>query len=166
LIPSQQAFANDDAGISIRIAVHLTLWAKDEWSAWGVPFCWFCSIIASNERTTMGALSTCISRAYPTRNDTTLIPCFVGLFFIAVQMLLLMSFVLKIINLPASTTWVGIVYNVSSVFVLPFQLLLQNVALPIPMPIAIEIYTLLAILSYWLLSRLLVRLLKAILHLR
>ncbi len=94
------------------------------------------------------------------------LPILVGLFFIAVQMLLLMSFVLKIINLPASMTWVGIVYNVSSVFILPFQLLLQNVALPIPMPIALEIYTMLAILSYWLLSRLLVRMLKAILHSR
>jgi hypothetical protein len=43
---------------------------------------------------------------------------------------------------------------------------LQNVALPIPMPVAIEIYTLLAILPYWLLSRLLVHLLKAILRSR
>jgi hypothetical protein len=102
-------------------------------------------------------------KSHPRRNP---LPILVGLFFIAVQMLLLMSFVLKIINLPASATWVGIVYNVSSVFILPFQLLLQNVALPIPIPIAIEIYTMLAILSYWLLSRLLVRLLKAILHSR
>ncbi len=93
-------------------------------------------------------------------------PILVGLFFITVQLLLLVRFVLKIINWPASTTWVGIVYNVSSVFVRPFQLLLQNVALPIPIPGAIEIYTLLAVLSYWLLSRLLVRLLKAILHSR
>lgn len=96
------------------------------------------------------------------------LPILVGLFFVAVQLLLLVRFVLKIMNWimhwPTNTAWVSTVYNVSSVFVLPLQLLLKNVTLPVPIPSAIEIYTLLAILSYWLLSRLLVRLLKAILH--
>lgn len=93
-------------------------------------------------------------------------PILVRLFFIVVQWLLIVRFVLKIIQWPASTTWVGIVYNVSNVFVFPFQLLLQNVTLPIAIPSAIEISTLLAVLSYWLLSRLLVRLVKAILRSR
>src|SRR6266699_2128772 len=68
------------------------------------------------------------------------LPIFVGMFFIAVQLLLL------------------------ALFVLPFHLLLQNVALPAIFLNTIEIYTLLAILTYWLLSRILVRLLKAILY--
>jgi hypothetical protein len=92
------------------------------------------------------------------------LPIFVGMFFIAVQLLLLARFVLKLIHWPGSTTWAGTIYSVSNVFVLPFHLLLQNVALPAIFLNTIEIYTLLAILTYWLLSRILVRLLKAILY--
>jgi len=40
LIPSKQAFADDDAGISIGVAAHLALWAKDQRGPWGVSFCW------------------------------------------------------------------------------------------------------------------------------
>jgi len=86
------------------------------------------------------------------------------MFFIAVQLLLLARFVLKLIRWPGSTVWAGAIYSVSNVFVLPFHLLLQNVALPAIFLNTIEIYTLLAILTYWLLSRILVRLLKAILY--
>jgi hypothetical protein len=50
---------------------------------------------------------------------------------------------------------------ICGVFVLPFRLLLQNIAVPIST--AFEIYTLLAILGYGLLSRLLVRFLRALL---
>src|SRR6266568_2119245 len=92
------------------------------------------------------------------------LPIFVGMFFIAVQLLLLARFVLKLIRWPGSTAWAGTIYSVSNVFVLPFHLLLQNVALPAIFLNTIEIYTLLAILTYWLLSRILVRLLKAILY--
>ena len=147
--------ASDLTGRSPGTPVYPQLPPTPTMGGWGRP--------AGGVVPTTPAVTETPIQSHPRRNP---LPVLVGLFFIAVQILLLMSFVLKIINLPASTTWVGIVYNVSSVFVLPFQLLLQNVALPIPMPIAIEIYTLLAILSYWLLSRLLVRLLKAILHSR
>jgi len=91
-------------------------------------------------------------------------PIFVGMFFIAVQLLLLARFVLKLIRWPGSTTWAGLIYSISNVFVLPFRLLLQNIALPTIFLSTIEIYTLLAILVYWLLSRILVHLLKAILY--
>ena len=93
-------------------------------------------------------------------------PILVRFFFVGVQWLLIVRFVLKIIQWPASTNWVDIIYVVSNVFVFPFQLLLQNVALPIASTSAIEISTLLAVPSYWLLSRLLVRLLKAVLRSR
>ncbi len=90
------------------------------------------------------------------------LPLLVGMFFVLVQLLLLARFVLMLLTFPASTTWVGTIYTLSSVFVLPFRLLLQSV---VPgLQGAIELYTLLAILIYGLLSRLLVRFLKALLR--
>lgn len=100
----------------------------------------------------------------PARARRNPLPIFVGMFFIAVQLLLLARFVLKLIHWPGSTPWVGTIYRVSNVFVLPFRLLLQNVTLPAIVFNTVEIYTLLAILAYWLFSRILVRLLKAILY--
>jgi hypothetical protein len=92
------------------------------------------------------------------------LPILVGLFFVAVQLLLLARFVLKIMGWPASTAWVGTIYDVSNVFVLPFHLLAQQIALPTAIPM--EVFTLLAVPAYWLLSRFLVHLLKAILRSR
>jgi len=57
---------------------------------------------------------------------------------------------------------VGTIYTFSSIFVLPFRLILQSFAPALPS--SIELYTLLAILIYGLLSRILVRFLKALLH--
>ncbi len=93
-------------------------------------------------------------------------PILLGLFFVAVQLLLVVRFVLKLISWPANSGWVGIVYGVSEVFVWPFQLLWKSLTLPIPIPGALELFTLLAIVAYWLLSRILVHLLKAILRSR
>ena len=92
------------------------------------------------------------------------LPILVGLFFVAVQLLLLARFVLKSMSWPASTAWVGMIYDVSNVFVLPFHLLAQQIALPTAIPM--EVFTLLAVPAYWLLSRFLVHLLKAILRSR
>jgi len=100
----------------------------------------------------------------PARARRSPLPVFVGMFFIAVQLLLLARFVLKLIHWPGSTAWAGAIYSVSNVFILPFHLLLHNVALPAIFLNTIEIYTLLAILTYWLFSRILVHLLKAILY--
>ena len=88
-------------------------------------------------------------------------PLSVGLFFVTVQLLLLVRFVLKLFALAESTAWIGLIYTISGIFVLPFRLLLQNI---LPFSQVLEIYTLLAILVYGLLSRLLVRLLKAVLR--
>lgn len=88
------------------------------------------------------------------------IPRCVGLFFVIVQLLLLVRFVLKMINLPDDGVWVSAVYTLSSVWVLPFRLFIQPLAfLP-----TVEIYTLLAVLVYGLVSRLLVRLLKVLMQ--
>ncbi len=90
------------------------------------------------------------------------LPLLVGIFFVLVQLLLLTRFVLILLAFPASTTWVGTIYAFSSIFVLPFRLFLQSFAPAFPS--SIELYTLLAILIYGLLSRILVRFLKALLH--
>jgi hypothetical protein len=92
------------------------------------------------------------------------IPLLVGLFFVAVQCLLLMRFILKIVNLVISQSWFSIVYALSEVFVLPFRALWQQV--PLQIPSSLEIYTLLAILVYGLFSRILVRILKAVFNSR
>jgi len=84
----------------------------------------------------------------------------VGLFFVVVQCLLLTRFVLKIVNLVISQPWFSIVYGLSEVFVLPFRVLWQQV--PLQLSSSLEIYTLLAILLYGLLSRILVRILKVV----
>ncbi len=90
------------------------------------------------------------------------LPLLVGIFFVLVQLLLLTRFVLVLLAFPASTTWVGTIYTFSSIFVLPFRLLLQSFAPALPS--SVELYTLLAILIYGLLSRILVRFLKALLR--
>ena len=89
-------------------------------------------------------------------------PTVVGVFFVLVQLLLLVRFVLRLLNVSGSILWVGLIYATSGAFVFPFRLLFQNMNIPIPN--ALEIYTLIAILVYGLFSRLVVRLLKAILR--
>ena len=89
-------------------------------------------------------------------------PVFVGAFFVAVQLLLLVRFVLKFIGLQGNVTWVAIIYDVSNIFVLPFRLILQSI--PLPFSASLELFTLIAILFYGLFSRILVRILKAILR--
>jgi hypothetical protein len=86
------------------------------------------------------------------------LPVLVGWFFVLVQLLLLVRFALSLIGVSRDIGWVDVIYVISNIFVLPFRLLLQSITLPIP--ISIEVYTVLAILAYGLLSRLLVRLLK------
>ena len=92
------------------------------------------------------------------------IPAFVGLLFVMVQLLLLVRFMLKLLSIPGNAGWVSIIYAVSGLFVFPFRLLLQNLALSLP--VSVEVFTLLAILVYGLFSRILVRFLKALLNSR
>jgi hypothetical protein len=100
-------------------------------------------------------------QAQPKRST---IPTFVGTFFVIVQLLLLMRFLLKLMSMPGNGGWVSIVYTISGLFVFPFRLLLQNMALSLP--VSVEVFTLLAILVYGLFSRILVRFLKALLNSR
>ncbi|GAC1392572.1 MAG: hypothetical protein NVS4B11_25660 [Ktedonobacteraceae bacterium] len=93
-----------------------------------------------------------------------LIPIVVGMCFVAIQALLLLRFILKLLNVSSDISWVGAVYGVSNVFILPFRLLFLQFA--IPLLFTAEIYTLLAILVYGLISRIIVRVLKALLSTR
>jgi hypothetical protein len=103
-----------------------------------------------------------------TRPRHSSFPALVGLLFVLVQLLLLVRVVLLLLGQPSSIWWVGLIYSISSVFVLPFRLLLQNVN--VPLIAGTELYNyllvLLAILLYGLISRILVRFLKALLHSR
>ena len=92
------------------------------------------------------------------------LPALVGLFFVGVQLLLLVRFMLKLLSVSGNAKWLSLVYDVSDFFVFPFRILLQNTALSLS--VSVEIYTLLAILVYGLFSRILVRFLKALLNSR
>ena len=92
------------------------------------------------------------------------LPVLVGLCIVLIQLLLLVRFCLLLLGFSANIAWVGIIFTLSSIFVLPFRLLLQSFTARLPLPRSIELFTLLAILIYGLLSRILVRLLKALLR--
>jgi len=100
------------------------------------------------------------AKVAPTRPSAT--PALVGLFFVAVQLLLLVRFALVIIHEPGSILWVQLVFGLSTLFIWPFRALVERMSLPFP--VWPEIYTLLAILLYGMISRILVRFLKAILR--
>ncbi len=89
-----------------------------------------------------------------------IIPLAVGMCFVAIQMLLLFRFLLKVLNVSSDNIWVGAVYEVSNVFVLPFRVLFLQLA--IPQFFTVELYTLLAILVYGLVSRIVVHMLKVL----
>ncbi len=89
-----------------------------------------------------------------------MIPLAVGMCFVAIQALLLFRFLLKVLNVSSGNIWVGAVYGVSNVFVLPFRVLFLQLA--IPQFFTVELYTLLAILAYGIISRILVHMLKVL----
>jgi YggT family protein len=89
-----------------------------------------------------------------------LFPLFVGLIFVAVQMVLLVRILLQLIGIWDGVSWVNTFYALTSVLIWPVQILLQQIHLPLTS--SIEISTLLAILLYGMLSRILVRVLKLI----
>lgn len=101
----------------------------------------------------------------PTRSGTKRrrgFPVLVGLFFVVIQLVLLVRFVFTIVPLWNDITWVNIFYNVTGLLIWPVQALLQQFSLPL----MVEISTLVAILAYGLLSRIVVRCLKLILRSR
>jgi hypothetical protein len=91
-----------------------------------------------------------------------LFPALVGLCFVAVQVLLLASFVLKIVGLWNDTLWANVLYLISDIFIWPLQALVH--LLPAPFSIPAQIVALLAILLYGVVSRVVVRCLKLLLH--
>ncbi|HZU70345.1 MAG TPA: hypothetical protein VFA09_23950 [Ktedonobacteraceae bacterium] len=103
-----------------------------------------------------------------TQPRRSIFPALVGLLFVLIQLLLLVRVVLQLLGQPGNVWWVGLIYNVSSVFVLPLRLLLQNVSIPLIAGTDLYNYllALVAILLYGLISRILVRFLKALLHSR
>ncbi|TMF51953.1 MAG: hypothetical protein E6I32_01725 [Chloroflexi bacterium] len=92
----------------------------------------------------------------------------VGVFFVAVQLVLLARVILLLFGVPGNTLWIELVYAFSSVCAWPFQLLLEHVSWPVPIGAELINYlaSLLGVLGYGLLSRILVRFLKALLHSR
>ena len=96
-----------------------------------------------------------------------LLPACVGLFFLCVQLLLVVRLGVRFLDLSPDITWAALVTDVSETFVLPFQLLWFQIPLVSTLlPVKIEVYTLVAILAYRVLSRLLVGILKVILKSR
>jgi hypothetical protein len=95
-------------------------------------------------------------------------PALVGLFFLVVELVLLLRLLFLLFGAQTSNVWVAFVYTVSTFFLLPFFLLLENVK--IPLLNGTELYSDLlivcAIFVYGLLSRILVRLFKALLNSR
>jgi hypothetical protein len=160
--PPQSSFPNEQIGQATRRSTWLT-------PVYPVlPVSAFTS--NPNQQTVEGP-----AQPYPVRPPTAIssrnnqrkhsvLPAFVGMFFVAVQILLLVRFALRLIAPTASsgTPWIGIIYTVSGVCVLPFRLLFQHLAIPIPE--SLEIYTLVAILFYGLLSRVLARFTRALLR--
>ncbi|QBD78282.1 hypothetical protein EPA93_20680 [Ktedonosporobacter rubrisoli] len=92
------------------------------------------------------------------------IPTLVGLFFVVVQLLLVTRLILKILSISDREFWVSLVYVLSSLFVQPLILLINQ--LHLSFSLGIEVYTLFAIIAYALLSRILVRLLKICFQIR
>ena len=89
-----------------------------------------------------------------------MLPLAVGMCFVLMQMLLLVRFSLKLFDISSDIVWVGAVYGVSNVLVLPFRALFLQ--LGIPQFFTIETYTLLAIFVYGIVSRILVHTLKVL----
>ncbi len=89
-----------------------------------------------------------------------MVPITGGMCFVALQTLLLFRILLKVLSISADNGWVGAIYEVSNVFVLPFRALFLQLA--IPQFFTVELYTLLAILAYGVVSRIVVHTLKAL----
>ncbi len=88
------------------------------------------------------------------------VPILIGLCFVCLQFLLLLRFVLKLLGITTDQGWVGGIYGISDIFVVPFQLLWQLVSLHTPAQI--EVYTLLAVIGYGIISRVVVHCLKVV----
>jgi hypothetical protein len=104
----------------------------------------------------------------PRQPGNSSFPIVVGMFFVTVELFLLLRLVFVLVGLTDTNGWVGLVNTISTVFLLPFWLLLQNVK--VPLISGTELYSdlliVFALFAYGLLSRVLVRFLKAVLNSR
>ena len=106
------------------------------------------------------------AKKQPTRRRR-LLPACVGLFFLCVQLLLIVSLGGRFLGLSREVPWVAFVIELIVVFVSPLQLLWIQIPLASMLPpVKMEVYTMVAILAYGVLSRLLVGILKVILKSR
>lgn len=108
----------------------------------------------------MAVVSLSSQQASELHTSTGKLITIISVFFVAVQLLLLVRFLIRSLWAENTAAWVGIIYTSSSMFDLPFHLLFQWLSLPIPG--SIELYTLIAILCYGLIARGTVRFCKAI----
>ncbi len=92
------------------------------------------------------------------------LPSIVGLFFLAVELLLLLRLVFSLFGIPISHVWVEFVYTISTFFLLPFFLLFQNVHIPLinGTQFYSDLMIVCAIFAYGLTSRILVGIFKAV----
>jgi hypothetical protein len=114
--------------------------------------------------------------AYPVKPDTflrrqprrSMFPALIGFFFLVVELVLLLRLVFLLFGASVSNVWVAFVYTVSTFFLVPFYLLLENVKVPLLK--GTEFYSdlliICAIFVYGLLSRILVRIFKGLLNSR
>lgn len=107
-----------------------------------------------------GSLAVPAEAVQQVRSRRSPIPIAVGTLLLLVQILLLLRFVLKTLNVPADSLLVQIIYVVSGVFAQPFYAFGQLIPVSFPQ----ETYTLLALLIYGLLARVVIRFLKALLN--
>ena len=96
------------------------------------------------------------------------LPIVVGVLFVIVQLVLLARVVLLLFAIPADNIVIELVYAVGGLFAWPFRLVLEHLNLPAPVGVDLINYlaALVGILMYGVLSRVLVRFLKALLHSR
>src|SRR5262249_23469722 len=69
LISGKQARTPDNAGISVTIAAHLTIGAKDQRGTRRVAYGWLPCIVPSDQWTAAGTLTAGVARTHPTRDD-------------------------------------------------------------------------------------------------
>lgn len=111
----------------------------------------------------LAAVHAAPSEPRESQEDKSVFLTVTGISFIIVQALLLVRFLAHSIFPLSNAGWLSGIVTISGIFDFPFHLLFQWLALPIPG--GIELYTLLAIFCYGLLSRLVARLYKAVLPL-
>lgn len=100
------------------------------------------------------------------RRHCSVIPGLVGVLFLLVQLVLLARVVCMLFNVQNTTLWLTLLFAAGDLFVLPVRWLAANINLSFlaGTQLLILLEFLLAALAYGILSRLLVRLLKALLN--